>query len=114
MPMLWVEPILQTIKPEKYPSEWGQKPSSEDGLRDVNVHRLTLKFIPEEGGKVSVWCPEIDLAAFGTDEIDAEKNFLVAFYEAEDFFVRNREKLSDEMYQRFSIFDYPYFFDKVE
>jgi hypothetical protein len=111
--MNWAKPVLG-VEPKNFPPDWGFPPSSEDRLNVLNVWRLSLKFIREEGGKISVWCPEVDISAFGSNETEAWSNFLIAFNEAREFFFANRASLSEDLQRRFGMFDQLYFFVKVE
>jgi len=70
--------------------------------------RLTLKFIRESDGRITVLCPEIELAAFGKDEDDAWQNFLSMFKDTIDFYFEEKHRLSEELKKRYSVFENEY------
>jgi len=68
------------------------------------ARRLTLRVV--RGEVVRVGCPELEMEAEGTDEVEALMRFLELFYEAKRAHILGRRRLS--------LFDIPHYFARVE
>jgi hypothetical protein len=67
------------------------------------MYPLCLETIQEEG-VFTVRCQELELASCGPTQLEAFKNFLEALRMDMEFLRENRERLSPELHQRFSLY----------
>lgn len=100
------------LMPKDFPEGWGAVRAAESrqegsGSADQLFHMdaLRVNLIREDDGRITVASPELDIAAFGSTELEAWENFLSALEELRDFYFENKETLSPELLRKLDIFE---------
>jgi hypothetical protein len=100
------------IMPKHFPEGWGtiraaesRQEGSGPAAELFHMETLRVKLIREDDGRITVASTELDIAAFGSTELEAWENFLSALEELRDFYFENRETLSPQLLRKLHIFE---------
>ena len=103
---------VEDVKPKDFPEGWGTPRGTDPGQEGAGpAHELfrldtvEVKLIREEDGRITVSSPQLDLAAFGSSELEAWENFLSALERLREFYFENKATLSQELRRKLQIFE---------
>jgi hypothetical protein len=103
---------VEDVRPKHYPEEWGVTRGMDSrqegaGAADQLLHFETLRveLINEEGGRITVSSPQLDIASFGNTELEAWEAFVDALADLTDFYFENRKTLSPPLRKKLQILE---------